>query len=104
MKFNTAININVMKQYLKNQDIIIREIEGEYLMIPIASGIGDMEDEMYTLNETGIVIWEKLSPEKTLETIIDELCNEYDADRKEIAADVIGLIEELFKRKIVLCS
>ncbi len=89
--------------YTQNKDIIIRKIEGEYLMIPIASGIGDMEDEMYTLNETGIAIWEKLSPEKTLGTIIDGLCEEYDADKKEITNDVIGLIEELFKRKIVLC-
>lgn len=94
---------NLNSSYIKNTNIIIREIEGEYLMIPIASGIGDMEDEMYTLNKTGIAIWEKLSPETTLETIIDELCEEYDAEKKEITNDVIGLIEELFKRKIVLC-
>ncbi len=95
--------MDINKKYFQNEDVIIREIEGEYLMIPITSGIGDMEDEMYTLNETGIAIWEKLSPEKTLEAIIDELCEEYDADQKEITNDVIGLIEELFKRKIILC-
>ncbi len=97
------MNNFITQRYRKNNDIIVREIEGEYLMIPIASGIGDMEDEMYTLNKTGIAIWEKLSPDKTLETVIDELCEEYDADIKEITIDVIGLIEELFKRKIVLC-
>ncbi|MCP3872202.1 MAG: PqqD family protein, partial [Desulfobacteraceae bacterium] len=95
--------MDINKKYFQNEDVIIREIEGEYLMVPIASGIGDMEDEMYTLNETGIAIWEKLSPKKTLETVIEELCNEYDADKKEITNDVFGLIEELFKRKIVLC-
>ncbi len=97
------MKIDIINKYYKNKDVIVREIEGEYLMIPIASGIGDMEDEMYTLNETGIATWEKLSSEKTLETVIDELCEEYDADKKEITTDVIGLIEELFKRKIVLC-
>jgi len=89
-------------KYYHNKDVIVREIEGEYLMIPIASGIGDMEDEMYTLNETGIAVWEKLSPEKTLENIINELCEEYSADRNEIETDVIGLIDELYKRNIVL--
>lgn len=98
------MELDTVKKYFKNKDIIIRKIEGEYLMIPITSGIGDMEDEMYTLNKTGIAIWEKLSPEKTLETVIEELCEKYDADKNEITADVIGLIEELFKRKIVLCS
>ncbi len=97
------MNVDLQHIFFKNEDVIIREIEGEYLMVPIASGIGDMEDEMYTLNETGIAIWEKLSPERSLENIIDELCEEYDADKKEIINDVIGLIEELFKRKIVLC-
>ena len=97
------MNININKKYFCNEDVIVREIEGEYLMIPIASGIGDMEDEMYTLNETGIAVWEKLSSDKTLETVIKELCEEYDAKKDEISTDVIGLIEELFKRKIVLC-
>ncbi|MCK5313295.1 MAG: PqqD family protein [Desulfobacteraceae bacterium] len=97
------MKIDISKKYFKNEDVIIREIEGEYLMIPIASGIGDMEDEMYTLNETGIAIWEKLSPEKTIEAIVDELGQEYDADKKKITTDVLGLIEELFKRKIIFC-
>ncbi len=96
--------MNLKKKYCKNLDIIVREIEGEYLMIPIASGIGDMEDEMYSLNETGIAIWEKLAPDKTVEDIIDELCEEYDADKEEITADVMGIMEELIKRKIVLCQ
>ncbi|MCK5313455.1 MAG: PqqD family protein [Desulfobacteraceae bacterium] len=98
------MDISITKKYFCNEDVIIREIEGEYLMIPIASGIGDMEDEMYTLNEPGIAVWKKLSPEKTLGNVIDGLCKEYDAPKDEIATDVIGLIEELYKRRIVLCS
>jgi len=98
------MKITIHKNYFQNDDIIVREIEGEYLMIPIASGIGDMEDEMYTLNRTGIAIWEKLSPEKTLETVINELCEEYDGDKEQIEDDVVGLIEELFRRNIVLCE
>lgn len=90
-------------RYFPNEDIIVRQIEGEYLLLPIASGIGDDSDEIYTLNETGIAIWEKLSPEKTLDNVIDEICMEYSADKSEIMADVIGLMQELFNRKIVIC-
>ena len=43
--------------YVPSEDVVAREIEGEMIIVPIASGIGDMEDELYTLNETGKAIW-----------------------------------------------
>jgi len=42
--------------YLPSEDIVAREIEGEIVIIPLVSGIGDMEDELYTLNETARAI------------------------------------------------
>ena len=36
-----------------SEDVVAREIEGEIVIVPLASGIGDMEDELFTLNETG---------------------------------------------------
>lgn len=97
------MNFDLKTKFFCNENVIIREIEGEYLMIPITSGIGDMEDEMYTLNETGIAILKKLDSKKALHTVIDELCEEYNGDKQTISADIIGLVEELFKRKIILC-
>ena len=39
--------------YAPSEDIVAREIEGEIIIVPLVAGIGDMEDELYTLNETG---------------------------------------------------
>jgi len=40
-----------------SEDVVSREIEGELIIVPIASGIGDMDDELYTLNDPGRAIW-----------------------------------------------
>ncbi|MBW1691435.1 MAG: hypothetical protein DRG87_07660 [Deltaproteobacteria bacterium] len=88
--------------YLPSEDIVVREIEGELIIVPIVSGIGDMEDELFTLNETGRAIWEKLDGRKTLGDIIGDLSSEYEASPGEIERDVIGLAEELLKRKMLV--
>ena len=33
-----------------------REIEGELIIVPLVAGIGDADDELFTLNETGKAI------------------------------------------------
>ena len=42
--------------YTPSEDIVAREIEGEIIIVPLVAGIGDMEDELYTLNDTGKAI------------------------------------------------
>jgi hypothetical protein len=87
---------------MPSEDVVAREIEGELVIVPLTSGIGDMEDELYTLNDSGKAIWDRLDGKKTLSNIVDELINEYDVDRNEIEEDVIGLVSELLKRKMLL--
>jgi hypothetical protein len=88
--------------YLASEDIVAREIEGELIIVPLVSGMGDMEDELFTFNETGRAIWEKLDGKKTLGDVTGELSAEYNASPGEIERDVNGLVEELLKRKILV--
>lgn len=83
-------------------DVVVRDIEGELIIVPLVSGMGDLEDELYTLNATGRDIWEKLDGTRTLRTISDELAGEYDAQREEIEADVVGLANELAHRGMIV--
>jgi hypothetical protein len=85
-----------------SQDVVAREIAGELIIVPLASGIGDMEDELYTLNETGKAIWGKLDGVRTLAQIAVELTDEYDVPTADIERDVIGLTTELARRKILV--
>ena len=88
---------------IPSEDVVSREIEGELIIVPIASGIGDLEDELYTLNETGRAIWERLDGKRTLGEIAADLANCYEGPVDQITRDVLGLAAELAKRKILVC-
>jgi len=86
-----------------SDDVVSREIEGELIIVPIASGIGDMEDELYTLNETGRAIWQRLDGKRTLRDVAADLAANYSAPPDQITRDVLGLAGELAKRKMLVC-
>jgi len=81
--------------YAPSGDVVAREIEGELIIVPVTAGIGDADDELYTLNETGKDVWNRLDGRRSLNEIILELAAEYDAEEGVIAGDVVGLVEEL---------
>jgi Coenzyme PQQ synthesis protein D (PqqD) len=87
-----------------SQDVVAREIEGELIIVPLTAGVGDMEDELYTLNATGRAVWSRLDGAKTLGAIAAELAAEYSSPRQEIEADVVGLAEELASRRIIVAT
>jgi hypothetical protein len=88
--------------YSPSDDVVAREIEGEIIIVPLVAGIGDMEDELFTLNETGKVIWYHLDGEKTLAALVDKLEGEFGAPAAEIAQDVVGFVKELLKRRMLV--
>ena len=85
-----------------SDDLVVREIDGQLLIVPIATGIGDLEDELYALNDTARFLWTRLDGRRTVADLADELAREYGVPRDEVEADVTGLIGELLKRRMVL--
>lgn len=84
-----------------SDDIVSREIEGELIIVPIAAGIGDIEDELYTLNDTGRAIWQRLDGKRNLSEVAADLAVHYSTPLDQITCDVLGLVTELSRRKIV---
>lgn len=87
---------------MPSEDIVARIIEDELIIVPLVSGIGDMDDELYTLNGTGRAIWSRLDGEKSLHEIADELAGEFDTAPGVIERDLLGLVAELVRRKMVI--
>ena len=85
-----------------SEDVVVRVIEDELIIVPLAAGIGDTDDELYTMNETGKAIWSSLDGEKSLRTLAAELATEFSAPPGEIEKDVLGLMTELMQRKMVV--
>ena len=90
--------------YRPSEDIVAREVQGEFIIIPIASGVGDSEDEIFSLDETGRAIWDKLDGKRTLQDVIKELSSEFESLPLEIKEDVEGLVGELLKRRMVVVA
>jgi len=94
------IDINAV--YVPSQDIVARKIEEELIIVPLAAGVGDMEDDLYSLNETGKAIWERLAEDKSLKEVAKALSDEFAAPPGEIENDVVGLAMELLKRRMIV--
>ena len=88
--------------YVQSDEVVSREIEGELIIVPLTSGIGDLEDDLYTLNETGRAIWDSLDGQRKIRDVVNKLSNEFNAPRDEIEKGVIGLMKELLKRRIAI--
>ena len=91
--------------YTPSEDVVFRDIEGELIIVPLTRGVGGAEDEqdaIFTLNEWGRAVWERLDGQRSLRAVAADLAAEYEAPSGEIEADVLGLVGELVKRKMLV--
>ena len=84
----------------QSASIVTRKTGNEYVLVPITNNIADM-NSVYTLNETGAFIWEKIDGKRNLEEIIEDLTNEYDIDRKSAESDVFSFVDNMSKYLII---
>ena len=89
--------------YKPSDDVVAREIEGEIIIVPLVAGIGDMEDELFTLNDTGKAIWDQLDGRRSLAGVVAALIPEFEeAEDGAIERDVLGLVAELVQRRMLV--
>ena len=96
------VDVDKDAQYIPSGDIVARVIEGELIIVPSVAGIGDIDDELFSVNETGRVIWDKLDGKTSLAQIINALAVQYGVSPGEMENDVRGFVGELLKRKMIV--
>jgi len=94
--------VNIDSIYAISDEVVARDIEGHLVIVPLTSNVGDMEDELYSLNETGRDIWDRLDGKTSLGDVIAQLSEEYSGSLQEIQTDVFGLMKEFLKRKFIV--
>ena len=87
-----------------SEDVVAREIEGEIIIVPLIAGIGDTDDELYTLNDTGQAIWQKLDGQRTLGEVAAALTQEFEVPQIDLEADILGFAGELAQRGIIAAN
>ena len=97
----TNVSVTLKTICAVSEDIVAREIEGDIIIVPLVAGIGDTDDELYTLNETGQAIWQKLDGRRTLGEVAEALKQEFEGDLAALEADVLGFAAEMTRRGIL---
>src|SRR5664279_785304 len=80
----------------QSTSVVTRKTGEEYILVPITNNIVDM-NSVYTLNETGAFIWDRIDGKRNVEEIIAALTDEYDIDNQSAEKDVFSFIENMSK-------
>ncbi len=78
---------------------VLRDVAGETVVVP-TGGVTNL-NMMITLNESGKLLWEKLSAGAEPEALIDALLNEYDIDRETVIKSTEAFISRLKELDII---
>lgn len=85
------------------KDFILREIAGENVLIPTGRTAQEFNG-LITLSETAKFIWENIERVDSLEQMIAEIYDHFDADIETIQKDAIEFITELLGRGFIQCT
>ena len=96
------MTVSLDSVFIPSDEVVARDIEGEIIIVPLSAGIGDLEEEFFSLNDTGREIWLSMDGLRSLAEIAAQLALAFDAPEEQIRQDVLGLVGELLKRKMLV--
>jgi hypothetical protein len=79
---------------IKHKDVVTRRIAGETIIVPLRSGVGDL-NFIYTLNQPGTVIWDLLGAGTSVREILDAICREFEISEEVAAKDIKEFLDSL---------
>ena len=79
---------------VRNSATVSREIAGETIVVPICSGVGDME-AVYTFNELGGQLWRLLNESRAAQDLVDWVIQHFNVNPDLAAADVHAFLDDL---------
>lgn len=81
-------------------DFAVREIAGEYVLIPMGAAALQFSG-MVTTNEVGAFLCEALKQETTREQLLSSLCREFETDEATAGADLDAFLAMLRRADIL---
>jgi hypothetical protein len=81
-----------------SDDVVFRELDGEGVILNLASGI------YFGLDETGARMWRLIEQHAHLGAVLAALCDEYDAQRETIEQDLLRLTLELSEKGLLVLA
>jgi len=85
---------NEEKRLIRNSDFIFRKIVDEMVLVPIKQNVADL-NAIFTLNEIGAFIWEKLGNPITLTELEEAILADYDADIQTVKRELEVFLHDM---------
>lgn len=86
--------------YKRKDDIILRSIAGEMILVPIRGSLADMQ-KIFSLNSVGEYIWNACDGSKSVQQISEDVRSLFDVTEEEAIADLDAFINELLREGLV---
>jgi hypothetical protein len=80
--------------YRKNPSFVGRCIAGETILVPVTSNVAQL-DSVFTLNETGTLIWGLLDGQTPLDRITQAIAAEFHVSAEEAEKDALQFLGSL---------
>ncbi len=87
-------------RFIRNRDVVSRQIQGELVIVPIRRGVGDL-NSLYTLNSVGSVLWDYMSESHSLPEMITRVCDEFEVTAAQAQSDIEGFLDSLLEEKLI---
>lgn len=87
-------------RFIRNQEVVSRKIEGELIIVPIRSGVGDL-NSLYTLNPVGSVLWDFMTEGHTIPEMVQRICDEFEVSSNRAQQDIEAFLDSLIEEKLV---
>ena len=88
------------EKYRINPDFILREIAGEYTIIPIG-GNNVFSNAVMAPNETAVFLWEAFQQPSTIQDVIVEAMQKYDATEEQIYKSISNFVKQSLEFKVL---
>lgn len=88
--------MDVKELFKHKQKFVVRKMDKEMIMVPLTNQVADMSC-VFSMNETGCLIWEMIDGKNTEEDIITYLVNEFGIDEETAEKDLSEFLKKLNK-------
>jgi hypothetical protein len=73
---------------------VTREVGNELILVPLTENISQMND-LFTMNATGRIIWENISEDCTMQTLINKITENFDITEKKAEEDIKEFLSKM---------
>ena len=91
-----GMEISLQQGFRAGTDVVVRELEGEMVLLNLASGT------YFGLDRVGTRVWQLVEEQATLDRVLAVMREEFDAPADVLERDVLQLVSQLAAQGLVV--